>query len=150
MRTPEGDALTELVLAVFRLNGNFLKAAERIAVPVGLTAARWQVIGAVIEGPGTVADIARKMGLARQSVQRLADVLVADGTLEYRDNPAHKRAKLIEITERGQSAIARIAPRQHRWADETSEGLSRERLLDALELMRDVSERIEAMDSDEP
>ncbi len=149
MRTPEGDALTELVLAVFRLNGNFLKAAESIAVPVGLTAARWQVIGAVIEAPGTVADVARKMGLARQSVQRVADVLVADGMLEYCDNPAHKRAKLIQITERGRSAIARIAPRQHRWADVTSEGLSRDRLLDALELIRNVSQRIEAMDTDE-
>ncbi len=150
MRTPEGDALTELVLAVFRLNGNLLKAAEGIAVPVGLTVARWQVIGAVIEAPGTVADIARKMGLARQSVQRLADVLVAEGMLECRDNPAHKRAKLIQITERGRSAIARIAPRQHRWADEASKGLSRERLLDALELIRDVSQRIEALDSGEP
>lgn len=144
MRTPEGDALSELVLAVFRLNGELLKAAEDIAGPTGLTAARWQVIGAVIEEPGSVADIARRMGLARQSVQRLADILVADGLLEYADNPAHKRAKLVRMTEPGRAAIARLAPRQHRWANQTGAGLHARQLADATTLLNEIASRIEA------
>ena len=88
-RMPAGDAVTELVLKTFRLNGLFLQVAESIARPVGLTAAWWQVLGAVLDGPLTVAGIAREMGLARQSVQRIADLLAARGLAEYRPNQRH-------------------------------------------------------------
>lgn len=62
-RTPEGDTLTEVVLTVFELNGEFLAAAEMISKPHGLTPAWWQVLGAVLREPLTVAEIARRVGL---------------------------------------------------------------------------------------
>lgn len=116
-RTPAGDALTELVLKTFRLNGLFLDAAEQIARPAGLTAAWWQVLGAVLDEPRSVAGIAREMGLARQSVQRVADLLTARGLAEYRPNPAHQRAKLVAPTEAGWAAIRALGGTQHEWAD---------------------------------
>jgi DNA-binding MarR family transcriptional regulator len=105
---PERQVLTELVLRTFRLNGMFLQVAERLARPAGLTAAWWQVLGAVLREPLTVAGVARDMGLARQSVQRVADLLVANGLAEYRPNPAHARAKLLAPTDAGWAAIARL------------------------------------------
>jgi DNA-binding MarR family transcriptional regulator len=116
-RTPAGDALTELVLKTFRLNGLFLQVAESIARPVGLTAAWWQVLGAVLDGPLTVAGIARAMGLARQSVQRIADVLAERGLVEYRPNPAHRRASLVAPTAAGWAAIESLSAAQHTWAN---------------------------------
>ncbi|HEX5869107.1 MAG TPA: helix-turn-helix domain-containing protein, partial [Longimicrobium sp.] len=94
-RSPAGDAMTELVIRTFRLNGLFLAVAEEMARPAGLTAARWQVLGAVLREPLTVSDAARAMGLTRQSVQRLADALAHDGMAEYVDNPRHRRARLL-------------------------------------------------------
>jgi DNA-binding MarR family transcriptional regulator len=114
-RSAAGDALTELVLRVFRLNGLFLAAAEGMARPAGLTAARWQVLGAVLRGPRTVSGIARAMGLTRQSVQRLADALVEDGLAEYAPNPAHRRARLLRPTDKGWEAIGTIRPLQYAW-----------------------------------
>ena len=76
-RTPEGDALTALVLPVFALNGELLEAAAVITAPHELTPARWQVLGAVLEEPLPVAEIARRVGLTRQSVQRVANDVVA-------------------------------------------------------------------------
>jgi DNA-binding MarR family transcriptional regulator len=111
-RSAGGDQLTDLILMVFRLNGRFLAAAEDITEGTGLTAARWQVIGAVLREPLTVADAARAMGLTRQSVQRLADLLVDEGLCEYLDNPAHRRAKLLAPTKAGWAAIERIHPLQ--------------------------------------
>jgi DNA-binding MarR family transcriptional regulator len=70
-----GKAFTELVLETFRFNGRLLLAGDRLAKPLELTSSRWQVLGAIEEKPLTVAQIARKMGLARQNVQRLADAL---------------------------------------------------------------------------
>jgi DNA-binding MarR family transcriptional regulator len=112
----ERSALSELVLLVFRLNGQLLAAAEDITERTKLTAARWQVLGAVLREPLSVADIGRAMGLTRQSVQRLADALVEDGLCAYHDNPAHARAKLLAPTNAGWSAIDTIAPIQQAWA----------------------------------
>jgi DNA-binding MarR family transcriptional regulator len=122
-RTPAGDALTELVLATFALNGRFLAAAEELARPAGLTAARWQVLGAVLRGPRPVSEIARVMGLARQSVQRLADLLVEQGLAAYEDNPAHRRAKLLVATDAGLAAVRSIHDAQVAWADRVTAGL---------------------------
>ncbi|WP_238072176.1 MarR family winged helix-turn-helix transcriptional regulator, partial [Rhodococcus zopfii] len=110
MSRAEQDLLSRAALAVFRLNGQFLSAAEELANPAGLTAARWQVLGAVLREPLPVAGIARAMGITRQSVQRIADLLVAQGLAEYAPNPAHRRAKLVAPTAAGRAAIERIGP----------------------------------------
>lgn len=123
-RTPAGDALTELVMKTFRLNGLFLDAAEQIARPAGLTAAWWQVLGAVLDEPRSVAGIARQMGLARQSVQRVADLLADRGLVEYRPNPAHQRAKLVAPTSAGWAAIRALGGTQHEWANRMSAGIT--------------------------
>jgi DNA-binding MarR family transcriptional regulator len=99
------EVFTELVLRTFRLNGMLLQIAEGLARPAGLTAAWWQVLGAVLQQPLTVSGVAREMGLTRQSVQRIADLLVDRGLAEYRPNPAHARAKLLAPTRQGRAAI---------------------------------------------
>ncbi|KAA0924959.1 MULTISPECIES: helix-turn-helix domain-containing protein [unclassified Rhodococcus (in: high G+C Gram-positive bacteria)] len=118
-RTPEGDALTALVLPVFELNGEFLAAAQDITEPTGLTPAWWQVLGATLDEPLSVADIARRvgLGLARQSVQRTANLLVDKGWAVYVDNPNHKRAKLLEPTAKGRDTVAELRDAQHAWSD---------------------------------
>ncbi|MFC9294296.1 MarR family winged helix-turn-helix transcriptional regulator [Streptomyces sp. NPDC057011] len=104
------DLLSRTALGVFRLNGQFLSVSEELARPAGLTAAWWQVLGAVLKEPLPVAGIARAMGITRQSVQRIADLLAAKGLAEYVPNPAHRRAKLLRPTEAGRAAVARIGP----------------------------------------
>ena len=115
-RTPAAEVLTELMLEVFRVNGDLLGAGNRLCSPVGQTSARWQVLGA-IRAPKPVASIARERGLARQSVQRTADLLAADGLVEYVDNPAHRRAKLVRLTPLGQEVLDEITRSQVAWAN---------------------------------
>lgn len=110
MSREEQDALSRTALGVFRLNGQFLSVSEKLAEPAGLTAAWWQVLGAVLPEPLPVAGIARVMGITRQSVQRIADLLVREGLAAYETNPAHRRAKLLAPTEAGRAAIDRIEP----------------------------------------
>lgn len=118
-RSAAGDALTELVLPVFELNGEFLEAAREIAGPAGLTPAQWQVLGATLDEGLPVAEIARRvgLGLARQSVQRTADLLVERGWAEYTENPRHRRAKLLQPTAEGRAAVTRLGAAQRTWAD---------------------------------
>jgi DNA-binding MarR family transcriptional regulator len=134
-----GAALTALVLAVFRLNGRLLDAAQGLAAEGGLTAARWQVIGGVLDEPRTVAEIGRRMGMTRQGVQRVADLLVEQGLAEYRPNPAHRRAKLLAVTEAGYWAVRRISMVVHPWSDGVGAEVGAEELRQA----RAALERLE-------
>jgi len=102
--------LSSLALTIFALNGKFLTVAEQLAAPAGITATRWQVLGAVLDGPRTQADIARKMGITRQSVQRTSTKLIDDGLLESISNPSHRKAMLLKPTEKGFESIAKISP----------------------------------------
>ncbi|WP_217708454.1 MarR family winged helix-turn-helix transcriptional regulator [Nonomuraea rhodomycinica] len=108
--------MSAAALTAFRLNGQFLEVAEELARPAGLTAAWWQVLGAVLAEPLPVAGVARVMGMTRQGVQRIADLLVERGLAEYRPNPAHRRAKLLQPTAAGRDAIALITPGHRRFA----------------------------------
>jgi len=119
-RTPAGDHLTALIVPTIRLRALFTAAGEEIARPAGQTLARWLVMEAVVESPRTVAQIARSMGLARQSVQRLADLIERDGLSVYVDNPEHQRAKLVRLTARGRHALQTIQQAQQAWASDVA------------------------------
>lgn len=133
------ELLADIALTTFRLNGQVLALAESLAQPVGLTAAHWQVLGAVLAEPLPVAAIAREMGMARQSVQRIADILVDAGRAEYADNPAHRRAKLVVPTEEGLAAIRRIDPAHKRAAAALVDTLGADRAAEVRQALRDLS-----------
>jgi len=124
-------ALTRLTLLVFKLNGLLLEAGDRVAAPVGQTSARWQVMGVIDHGPLTVAAVARLMGLRRQSVQRTADLLVADGIAAYLDNPEDKRARLLTLTGSGRRSLRAIERAQRAWALQVGAAVGAEPLLQA-------------------
>src|SRR5215472_19186524 len=107
-RTPEGDAATDVVLATFRANGLLLVVGHRLAAREGLTAARWQVLGAVaLAGrPLTVPQIARRMGLTRQAVQASVNQLRTQALIETIENLDHRRSPLIKLTQLGSQKYA--------------------------------------------
>ncbi|MDC0767503.1 MarR family winged helix-turn-helix transcriptional regulator [Streptomyces sp. HD] len=133
------DLLSRSALGVFRLNGQFLAVAEELAGPAGLTAAWWQVLGAVLGDPLPVSGIARAMGITRQSVQRIADLLVEKGLAEYRPNPAHRRAKLLAPTEEGRAAVSRINPGHTAFADRLAEAFGEAELAEAVRVLERLS-----------
>jgi DNA-binding MarR family transcriptional regulator len=144
-QTTAGDALTELMLETFRLNGRLLAAGDRLVAPLGLTSARWQVLGAIAMAgqPEPVAHIARDMGLTRQSVQRIVDVMAAEGLVAFAENPHHRRAKLVALTERGR-AVYDAAILQHvDWSNALAQTLSPDEIAGATALMQAVRARLE-------
>jgi DNA-binding MarR family transcriptional regulator len=144
----EQQLLSGAALAVFRLNGQFLGVAEELARPAGLTAARWQVLGAVLGEPLPVAGIARVMGITRQSVQRIANLLVDQGLAEYVPNPAHRRAKLLLPTADGRAAIERIDPGHADLARRLADTMGHDDFAKALDALTELSAAIEAVAPD--
>ncbi|MGC0339053.1 MarR family winged helix-turn-helix transcriptional regulator [Streptomyces sp. SLBN-8D4] len=142
------ELLSRSALGVFRLNGRFLAVAEDLARPAQLTAAWWQVLGAVLPEPLPVAGIAREMGITRQSVQRIADVLVERGLAVYRPNPAHRRAKLLAPTEEGLAAVRRIGPGHAAFADRLAEAFGEAELAEAVGVLERLSKVLDQISTD--
>lgn len=138
-----GGAFTELILEVFRLNGLVLEAGDRLTQPVGLSSARWQVLGVVEHEPTPVAHVARIMGLTRQSVQQTADALAKDGFITYTENPHHRRAKLMNITPKGRKALDYVQQCQVDWANQISENHSLEDLRTAVTVLQQLRKSLD-------
>lgn len=103
----EATIVRDLVIAVFKLNGQIVENGNRLVADLGLTSALWQVLGALGYSPVPlpVAHIARNMGLSRQSVQRVVDLLAARDLVQFAPNPHHQRAKLVILTPQGRAAL---------------------------------------------
>ena len=115
--TPAGALLTDLIIPTIQLEAHFSRAGEAIAATGGQTLARWLTLEIVAGEPATVARVARRLGLSRQSVQRIADLLETDGLTEYVENPAHQTSKLVRLTARGRQSLRLIQSAQRAWAN---------------------------------
>ena len=125
-RTPAGDALTALVLDLFRLDSLLLTAGDRLVAGLGLTSARWQVLGAIVatERPQPVAWLARDLGGNRQNVQRIINDLHKEGLVSFEVNPHHRRAQLVVLTEKGRHTFEAAMELQAPWVNRLADGLS--------------------------
>jgi DNA-binding MarR family transcriptional regulator len=112
----ESEALTDLLLSMFRANNLTLTWGDRLVLSLGLTSARWQILGAIIQTdhPQPVSRLARDLGANRQNVQRIINDLANEGHVTFELNPHHKRAQLVVMTEKGRltydAAIALYNP----------------------------------------
>jgi DNA-binding MarR family transcriptional regulator len=97
-----------IVADVFELAGLFRDRGEAIARRVGQTQARWQVMSAASADPRSVPQIARRLGVSRQAVQRIADALIADGVAAFARNPDHATSPFLVLTPPGRTALAAI------------------------------------------
>jgi DNA-binding MarR family transcriptional regulator len=124
-RTPAGTALTTLILDLFSLNNRLLAAGDRLVAKLGLTSARWQVLGTIVaaDRPQPVAWLARDMGANRQNVQRIVNDLEKDGLIAFEPNPHHRRAQLVVLTNKGKQTFEVAMRLQAPWINELSEGL---------------------------
>jgi DNA-binding MarR family transcriptional regulator len=125
LRTPAGIALTDLVLDLFRLNSLLLTGGDRLVAPLGLTSARWQILGAIAaaERSQPVAWLARDLGGNRQNVQRIVNDLHKEGLVAFEANPHHRRAQLVVLTDKGRRTFEAAMDLQAPWINRLGHGL---------------------------
>ena len=144
-RTPTGEALTDLVLDLFRLTSLLLTAGDRLVAGLGLTSARWQILGGMVaaERPQPVALLARDMGANRQNVQRIINDLQKDGLVAFEVNPHHRRAQLVVLTDKGRRTFDAAMELQAPWINRISDGLSVKDIQTAHRVVAALRKRLE-------
>ncbi len=143
--TPEGKKFTSLLLEVFKLNGLLILEGDRITKESKLSSARWKVLGALAEKNGsmTVPTIANKMGQTRQAVQRLANEMARDDLLFFQDNPNHKRAQLLNLTDKGKDTFKKLKEKQIPWANNIAKEFSETELQQALTTLQKLIDNLQ-------
>jgi DNA-binding MarR family transcriptional regulator len=148
---PHVEEYRLLIADVAELIGHSRATSDALARSVGQTVARWHLLSVLSGGPHTVAAAARRLGLARQSVQRVSNDLLAEGLAVSTPDPSDARAPLIELTESGRQLVAELYERSE--ADRTDlierAGLSAQRLRSARRTIRALIEQFEHRAGDE-
>lgn len=129
-----GQVFTKIALEVFKVSGLLNIEGDKITEEFGLSSARWKVMGAIEKSDDllTVSQIGRIMGQSRQATQRVVDVMVQGGLLTGLDNPNHKKAKLVDLTDMGRQVYFLLDKKQEKWAEHGAAGIEREELDKAL------------------
>jgi DNA-binding MarR family transcriptional regulator len=152
-RTAAGESLTRVILDFFRLNSGLLAAGDRLVEELGLTSARWQILGAIIaaERPQPVAWIARDLDANRQNVQRIVNDLAEEGLVGFEPNPHHRRAQLVVLTDKGRQAFDAAMSLQTPWVNRLSDGLAVEEIEAAHRVVIRLQKNLKDMtDTDSP
>ncbi|MET9290624.1 MarR family winged helix-turn-helix transcriptional regulator [Streptomyces sp. NPDC003077] len=147
---PDVDALIEVTTEVFAVNGRLLREGDRLSAHAGLTSARWQVAGLLLDGPSTVANLARERGLRRQAVQQTVERLRAEGVVATRPNPQDQRSPLVELTAAGRKALDDLRPLEERWLEYLAEGIPLDDLRVTVAVLRRLREKLDARPAVEP
>lgn len=149
-RTPAGATLTNLIPDLFRLNGRLLASGDRLVADLGLTSARWQILGAIVaaDRPQPVAWLARDLGANRQNVQRIVNDLVVEGLLAFEANPHHRRAQLVVLTDKGRKTYEAAMSLQVSWVNSLADGLTVKDMETLRRIVAALRQKLEANDGE--
>ncbi|MBU6527419.1 MarR family transcriptional regulator [Methylocystis sp. MJC1] len=135
--------MSRLVWEILQTASHLTDSGNRLSAPFGLTAARWQVMGAISHQALTIAEVARRLSQTRQGVQRLADELVRDGLAAYSPNPRHVRAKLLAPTSRGATSYRALMEEQATWMNALSANMQLEDIAAARGVLATLNSALE-------
>lgn len=138
------DAVTAIILSVFRLNARLLDQGDKLVKPLALTSARWQVLGAVaLAGePLTAPQIAAAMGITRQAVQKQLNLALDDALMEMEPNPRHLRSPLYSLSAKGQTVFDKAMALQNVWAGSLAKGLPLPELQNAAQTLATLEKNL--------
>jgi len=142
--SPSATLFRQLTRAVFAAQSSVLQYGDRANAAAGQSSARWRVMFNIAQGIGSVAEIARETDCARQSVQRLADALVADGLASYAPDPQDRRRQIITLTAKGSTLLAEMEADFDRWSQRLVRALGTGSVIKTIEDLHQLKRVLDA------
>jgi len=142
----ESEVLTEIIVEIFRLNALLLEKGNQMVAPLGMTSARWQVLGALaLSGKAmSCPQIATAMGISRQGAQKQLNLASEDQLLAVHENPRKLRSPLYELTTAGQEAYSKAMGLQADWSKALSRGITLSDWQITLNVVRELDARLQS------
>jgi DNA-binding MarR family transcriptional regulator len=144
MTSPSATLFRQLTRAVFAAHSSVLRYGDRANAAFGQSSARWRVMFNIAQGNGTVGEIARQTDYTRQSIQRLADTLVADGLATYAPDPHDRRKQIITLTPKGSALLAEMEADFDRWSKRLVKTLGADNVTDMSQHLHELKRILDA------
>ena len=138
------DQFPLLVADIYEAAGLLRRAGDALAQAQGQTQARWQLLSVISDQARTVPQAARRLGVSRQAVQRVANELAQAGLAAFESNPEHKTSPLLHLTPAGKRALERISGQAALLHQDLALGLDVEEIDHARRAIRTLIERLTA------
>ena len=143
-RSRAGDAMLGLALEITATFFRLRAAGKKVGA---VTPAGGGILGLMrsleIEGPQTVPALARSRPVARQHIQHLANEAAQQGLIEFIDNPAHKRSKLLRLTGEGRQFYAELMGRMATLAENLASDMEADEIESAAAVLRRLRGKLE-------
>lgn len=98
------------------------------------------------KGACGMSEISERFEVTPAAASQLVDKLVQGGLVQREEDPNDRRAKLLNLTDKGRDLIRRGHEERYRWVDELGKKLTAEervRVSEALDLMTRAAQEIE-------
>jgi DNA-binding MarR family transcriptional regulator len=138
MPSANATLFRQLTRAVFAAHSSVLRYGDRANAPFGQSSARWRVMFNIAQGNGSVSEIARVTDYTRQSIQRLADDLVAEGLATYTPDPDDRRKQIITLTATGSALLHEMEFDFDRWSKRLVKKLGKENVTQTIEHLHEL------------
>ncbi len=140
---PDADVVGEMIDETVLLFRRLRSVTEALHGDGTLSGGRRNVLRELERsGPQTVPQLARSRAVTRQHVQALVNPLEEQGYIEFIDNPAHRRSRLVRLTPSGVKYLDRMQRREADLLSAVNVGVSTERVESAVEVVRLVRDAL--------
>ena len=92
-------------------------------------------------------DISERFDITNAAASQLVDKLVQSGLIQREEDPQDRRAKLLNLTDKGKNLIQQGIEERYRWVDQLAERLTAEervQVSEALDIMTHAARELEA------
>jgi DNA-binding MarR family transcriptional regulator len=120
-------------------------AAEQLHRGAGISAGQRAVLmDLASSGAQTVPQMARSRPVSRQHIQSLVNPLLAAGLVALAENPAHKRSRIVQLTEEGRAAVSEMRRGERQLLEGLPHGIPTEDLEVAARALRGLRDYFSA------
>src|SRR3954449_10624259 len=142
----KGEAIAELMLEVAQCFFRIRALGQKTGLITSWGGGAFGFMRSLaLLGPLTVPQIAGMRPTSRQRMQRLADELAAEGLVEFIDNPNHRRAKLMQLTPKGEARHREQNAQLQLTASTLCAGLAEREIQKTSEIIQQLSSEIKGL-----
>jgi DNA-binding MarR family transcriptional regulator len=143
-RQATGRELHDLFREVFELQATLSGVMDKVHEQAGLSTSQLKIIRALSDlGPTTVPDLAAVFGVTRQFIQTVCNGLQAREFLEFRENPRHKRSKLVALTEPGRIAFQQARQKEEEIIEKSLPAMHPGKAKEACKLLESIRKAVQ-------